>query len=438
VTLRTYRRKELIAACVANAIEWYDFAVFGAMASVLVVVLLPSESAAAGLVTLFAVFASSFLARPVGALLVGRRADRSGRRHALAAMILLMSVATAAMGLLPPWSAAGALAPFSLLALRLTQGFASGGEISTSIPFLLESAPFRRWGFYSGWHTATMAGGLASGIAVAALMSATLSAEALQSWGWRVVFLLALPLGVVGLYVRLRLNDTPSFERFTAPRETPSLRYVWRHHGPTIRTGFVLVSVLSATFNLWFVFLPAHLVAEGTHPLSEALGCAAGGLLAAGLAAPALGLLSDRVGRRPLLVVATSSLCLLALPLYTLATQPTWWALLLADVAIGVILGGLVISAYLAERFPVELRATGIGLSYGVGTAVIGGTAALVGSVLAQAGWFGAIPVYLIVLAGAGLVATLRAPTILTAQEATLLRAAVAADTARPVVGDAR
>ncbi|MDX6301335.1 MAG: transporter, family, proline/betaine transporter [Nocardioidaceae bacterium] len=418
--MRTYRRRELVSACVANAIEWYDFAVFGAVASVLVVVLLPPQPAPAGLVTLFAVFASSFLTRPVGALLIGRRADRLGRRHALAAMILLMTGATAAMALLPSWSAVGVLAPLCLLALRLTQGFASGGEISSSIPFLLESAPRQRWGLYSGWHTATIASGLASGIAVAGLLSATLSTEALRSWGWRVAFLLALPLGVVGLYVRLRLNDTPGFEASTASREAPGLRDVWRLHGSTIRTGFVLVSVLSAAFNMWFIFLPSHLAEEGTHSLAVALSCAAGGLLAAAMAAPALGLWSDRLGRRPLLIIAGSCLCLLALPLYGLANQRPWWALLLADVGMGVILGGLVIGAYLAERLPVGVRATGIGLSFGLATAVVGGTAALVGSVLARAGWSAGIPVYLVVLAGSGLIATVRAPVALPDHQTTV------------------
>jgi MHS family proline/betaine transporter-like MFS transporter len=409
--VRTSRRRRIVAACLANGIEWYDFAVFGAMAPVLVVVLLPPQSRDAGLVTLFAVFASSFVARPIGAMLVGRRADRRGRRHALAAMILLMTGATAAMGLLPPWSSVGSLAPVALLALRLAQGFSSGGEISSSIPFLLESAPDRRWGLYSGWHTATMAGGLASGIAVAGLITASLSTESLQTWGWRIAFLLALPLGVVGLYLRLRLDDFPSSGGLTAPLGAPpTLRHMWRHHGATIRSGFALVSVLSGTFNLWFVFLPAHMAVEGTHPLPVALGCAASGLVSAAVAAPLLGLRSDRVGRRPVLVVATGSLCVLALPLYAMAMQPSWVALLVADVTIGLVLGGLVVSAYLAEGFPVEARATGVGLTYGLATAIVGGTAALVGSVLASAGWSAGIPVYLMVIAGFGLLAIMRAP----------------------------
>jgi MFS transporter, MHS family, proline/betaine transporter len=421
--VRTYRRRELVAVCVANAIEWYDFAVFGAMASILVAVLLPPERRDAGLVVLFAVFAASFLARPIGAMLVARHADQLGRRHALAAMILLMSGATAAMGLLPPWSAVGVVSPVALLALRLAQGFSSGGEISTSIPFLLESAPRHRWGYYSGWHTATMAVGLCGGIGVAWLLSAGLSTEALHTWGWRIAFLLALPLGFVGLYVRARLRESPSFGTADVLRETPTVGQVWRHHGTTIRTGFVLVSVLSATFNLWFIFLPAHLAAQGTHRLSGALGCAAAGLLSAGLTAPLTGLVSDRVGRRPLLIAATSTLCVLTVPLYAVTLQRSWLGLLLADVTMGLVLGGLVVSAHLAERFPVDARATGIGLTYGLATAVVGGTAALVGSALARAGWSVGIPVYLTVLAGSGLVATLRAPRELPVEASTLLHA---------------
>ena len=142
---------------------------------------------------------------------------------------------------------------------------------------------------------------------------------------------------------------------------------------------------------MWFAFLPAHLVAEGIHPLPVALGCAAAGLVACAVSAPLLGRLSDRIGRRPLLIAGNAILCLLVVPMYAMARQGSLWALLAADILVGAVLGTLVISAHLSERFPVEMRATGIAVTYGLATAIVGGTAPLVGSLLA-AGWL--LPAY--------------------------------------------
>ena len=306
-TSRTVRaRRAVITTCLANAIEWYDFAIYGALASVLATVLLSPHAESGALTVIFAVFSTSFLARPLGSLLIGVHADRFGRQRALAAMILLMASATAAIGLLPPWSAIGVAAPACLVILRIVQGFSSGGEISTSIAFLVESAGPRRWGWYTGWHLASVGFGIAGGLAVAAALSGVLATDDLERWGWRIPFLIAVPLGLIGLVIRRRLDETPAFLAAANVLSPTTLRKVWRGYRPAVWTGLVLAGTLAGTFNIWFVFLPAHLVAERAHGLSVALTCAVPGLVAAGVAAPLLGRLSDRIGRRPVLLAANS------------------------------------------------------------------------------------------------------------------------------------
>ena len=220
-------------------------------------------------------------------------------------------------------------------------------------------------------------------------------------------FLFALPLGLVGLYLRVRLDETPEFA--AATRQPRPFRAVLADHGPTVRAGFVLVGILSGTFNMWFVFLPAYLDDEGSHELPVALACAAVGLLAAAVAAPTIGALSDRVGRHRVLVTGGVALCVLPVPLFAAATDGSTVLLLLADVVLGATLGTLVVGAYLAERLPVSVRATGIALSAGWATAILGGLAPLLGSVLHRAGADLGVPLFVVALAAAGVLVLLRA-----------------------------
>jgi MFS transporter, MHS family, proline/betaine transporter len=401
--------RNVVIACLASTIEWYDFAVYGALASVLAQVLMPPGTGTAGLVAVFAVFATSFIARPFGTVLVGLRADRFGRRPALVAMIVLMSLSTAAIGLLPTWSAAGVAVPVALVLLRFVQGFSSGGGLSSSLPLVVESSRPQRWGLYGGWHTASVFAGIALGTGVAGLLSAAVSDEAMSSWGWRIPFLVALPLGLVGLYGKARLLESQAFARQSPRREPISVRSVWTVHAGAVRRGFVLVGVLAGTMNLWFVFLPAYIVASEIHPLPVALACAGAGLVSATVAAPLFGRASDRVGRRPFLMGGNAVLCVVAFPMYAIATQGSTVTLLVADMVVGIALGALVVGAHVAEQFPVAARATGIALTFGLATALIGGTAPLLGSVLARAGVPAGIAAYIMVLAVAGILVARRA-----------------------------
>jgi len=371
------RRRALAAGCVGNLVEWYDFALYGAFATLLAATFFPGTDPAGGLLAAFAVFGVAFLARPAGALVFAHYGDRLGRRRVLAVTILLMAVVTAAIGLLPGYDAVGWLAPALLILLRAGQGVAVGGEYGGSAAFVVEYAPADRRGWYGGWQWATVALGLAAGVAAAALLSATLDGPALRAWGWRLAFLLALPLGLVGLYIRLRIEETPGFrvvQRLGATARAP-LADTLRTARHEVVVGFGIVAAVTATFNIVFVFLPSHLATTGRAPLARSLTAALVGLLLAAAAAPIAGRLSDRVGRRPLLVAGVVALLVLTVPVTALLLRGEPGSLLLGYALLGVALGMLVPSTFLAELFPTRLRYSGLSLTYGLASAVFGGTA---------------------------------------------------------------
>jgi len=372
--------RALIGGCLGNAAEWYDFAVYGAFATVLAATFFPTGGRAA-LAATFAIFAMSFFARPIGATIVGRWSDRFGRRPLLSRTIAVMSFATAGIGLLPTWSMVGAAAPVALLLLRLAQGFSAGGEVASSVPFLLESAPERQRGWYGGWHLASITLGMAGGYGAATLLSVVLGRAALLEWGWRLAFLVAVPLGVTARHIRRRLTETSLFEAVRGPSAPRLIRDVLRGRGARAGRGFVLVAAVSVTFNVWFVFLPSYLVASGTVSLTQTLGICAAGLLTAAAIAPMMGRLSDLIGRRTVLVAGTAAVAAFAVPGFTLA-RASALGLLASDVVMGGLIGALAVTAFIGELFPTAVRATGVALTYGVASAVFGGTAPLVATLM--------------------------------------------------------
>jgi len=400
-------RRALVAACAGNAVEWYDFALFVGSATVFAAVLTPGGWA--GFTAVFAVFATSCLFRPLGSLIIGARADRGGRQPMLAATILLMAVATFAIGLLPTWSMIGLAAPLCLLGLRAAQAFSAGGEIGVAVAYLSEFSPTGRRGRSGGWYISTVALGLALGLGATASVAAVLDPAVLQAWGWRIPFLLALPLGLVGVYLRRKLGESPSYlATVPLPRVRPG--DVLRENLPAIRRCFLLGGAFSAAFNVWFMFLPSYVTATGASSLTRSLSCALVGLLTAAIAAPIFGRWSDRIGRRPVLLGASAALALAATPLYLWMLGGSAAALLAGNVVLGVIMAAFVLPAFLAEQFPVRVRATGIGLAYGVSSAVIGGTAPVLATVLSRQASAVLVPLYLAAWAIAALVAVLRSP----------------------------
>ena len=379
--------RALVAGGIGNVVEWYDFAVYGAFATVVATTYFPGADPLAGLSASFAVFATAFLARPVGALVFGRLGDRVGRRQVLVVVIVLMAAATAGIGLLPGPASIGVLAPVLLVVLRSAQGLSVGGEAASATAFVVEYAPEGRRGWYGSWLWSTLALGVAGGIGAAVLLARVFPRPVLEDWGWRLAFLVALPLGLVGLYLRLRLDETPRFravERAGAVARRPLADTLGGHRGRLL-LGLAPVAAASLTFNLFFFYLPGYLATALGIPLPRTLAGALAGLLLVAVAAPALGRLSDRVGRRPLLVTGTVGLLLVVLPAFLLIRRGGPAALTVGYVLVALPLSCLVIvPSYLAELFPTRVRSSALAISYGLGTALFGGTAPLVATLLVR------------------------------------------------------
>lgn len=228
------RRKAVVAACIGNFIEYYDFVIYGYYATVIAQLFFPSKSQTLSLLLTFATYALSYAARPLGALIFGFIGDRYGRRAPLTVAIMLIAVCTTLVGVMPTYQSIGVAAPILLTLARLLQGVSVGGEYGGALAYISEYAPDNRRGLYTGWQTFTIGLSLVVGAGVASLLTGVLSPAQLDKWGWRLPFLVGLPLGLVGLYMRLRLEETPHFEALQSHLEVEKaplrtgVRQTWR------------------------------------------------------------------------------------------------------------------------------------------------------------------------------------------------------------------
>ena len=406
-------RRAIAAACVGNAVEWYDFAIYGALATVVGVVFFPANDLATALSAAFAVYGTALIVRPLGALAFGRLGDTRGRRTVLVTVILLMTGATAGVGLLPGYAAIGLLAPIALVLLRATQGLAAGGELGAAAVFIIENARSSRRGQAGSWQTATMAVGIGTGMGVAGGLSYLFGEVGGWAGWWRIAFLFALPLGLIGLYLRRRVAET---EQFVVLRTTSRLldhpaRELWQRHKAQVLRGFCLIAAGSLAFNTFFIFLPNSLIARHGADLSPTLLLTAGSLTAAALAALALGRVSDRVGRRPVAIGSCVALVILAIPTTVVASRGSPAALVIAQILIGIPTVGILSIAMLAEAFPAPVRSTGVALTAGIATALIGGTAPWIDHILVTVTGIEAAPgVYVAAIGGLAVAALWRWP----------------------------
>ncbi|MFG2488534.1 MFS transporter [Streptomyces virginiae] len=378
-------RRALVAGSVGNFIEWYEFGIYGYFATVIAAQFFTPAggSEVEGLVKAYASFALAFFFRPVGAAVFGRFGDRVGRRPALVLVVCLMTGATAMIGLLPTYASIGPAAPWLLTLLRILQGLSAGGEFGGAVAVMTECAPPGRRGLYGAWQSFTVALGLLAGATVAVALASVLTASQLHGWGWRVPFLLTLPLGLLALRLRLRLPAEGPSARARSGRPAPGPPR--RRPRETVRAvvlGVGRVMGWSAAGYTFLVVLPSYLQSTlGTSFQRALLGTVLANLGFAASILPA-GRLSDRIGRRTVMVAGALLTAVLALPLLQLVQDPDGpayakgAALFAAGAGVGLMAGPG--PAMLAEMFPARVRCTGLGLAYALSNAVFSGCAGLI------------------------------------------------------------
>lgn len=381
-------RRALVAGSVGNFIEWYEFGVYGYLATIIAgnFFTLEGQTGMTGLLLTYASFALAFFCRPVGAIIFGRIGDRIGRKPTLIAVVLLMTLATAIIGLLPTYAQIGVAAPLLLTLMRMFQGLFAGGEFGGAVSLMTEFAPKGKRGIYGAWQSFTVSLGLLTGVALVAILVQTLPEAQMKDWGWRIPFLLALPMGLVALYLRLKLDETPNFvaSKKTGPKaqKTAAEKASAVATAKAIALGIGRMMGWSAGGYTFLVVMPSYLQTSLHATFLQALVATVLANVGFALAILPSGWLSDKIGRKKVMMIAVFAVIVLSFPLLHLLQNSEsrllakGIAVLIAGATIGMIAGPG--PAMLAEMFPTRVRYTGLGLSYSLSNAVFSGCAGLI------------------------------------------------------------
>lgn len=403
---------QIAAAVIGNALEWYDFIVFGFFTVVIARLFFPSDSQYASLLLTTGTFGVGFFMRPVGGILLGIYADRRGRKAALLMVITLMTVAIAMIAFAPTYAAIGIGAPLIMVVARLLQGFSAGGEFASATAFLIESAPAGRRGLYGSWQMVGQGLAVLLGAILGTLLTHSLTPETLDSWGWRIPFLFGLIIGPVGLYIRRNLDETSAFlqsHRSSAGQQGSGSVLISHVKEMVVCLGMVVSGTIS--FYVILIYIPTFARTQLHLPLDQAFLAQSIGLACEVVLIPICGALSDFVGRKPVMIAALVLDLLVTYPLFSwVSASPSFGALLTMQIILcglfGVFNGP--ISTALAEQFPTRVRSTALAIAYNIAVMLFGGFAQFFVTWLIQATGTPIAPAYYLMFGAAvGLLAAL-------------------------------
>lgn len=405
---RSELRKIVFGGSAGVFVEFFDYGVYGFFATTIAAVFFPPEAPTAGIIMTWGIFALTFLLRPLGGVVIGAFADRIGRRSALVLSLMLVSGSTAAIGLIPGFATIGYAAPILLLACRLVQGFSAGGEVASAFSFVAENAPNARRGFYTSLPQFGSYCAMLLGTSLGVVLANFLPGGALEAWAWRIPFLVALPLGILGVWIRRALDETLIYAQAKAQGRTSErpLAATVRDRATLRKVLYAIVLALlnSSGYYILFSYMPAYLNKSLGFTAGQGLTVTAISVIVMLIGIPTMGKLSDRFGRRPILIGSAVASAVLAIPGYALMAQGSLGLAILGSVLMAAAFAGHagIISVTLVELFPTHVRGTAYSLGYNISTAIFGGAAPLVMTALITATGIASIPAYYVVLTAIG------------------------------------
>lgn len=376
-----YLRRVILSCMVGNALEWYDFALYGYFATTLGQLFFPKFSMFASLMATFGIFAAGFIMRPLGGIIFGHIGDKIGRKNALLWSIYLMAIPTTLIGLLPTYAQIGWLAPLLLTFIRLAQGLSMGGEFTGSMIFVVEHAQTGNRGLYGSWVVLSLLLGILVGSATATATCYFLSQEDLLNWGWRIPFLLSIMGGFIGTIMRRTVHEPEQFTKAKEHHKDHSAPIVelFKFHFKTILYIIIIELTLSIGFYLIVTFINNFLTALLHVNIVTSLMMTTLSMIGMGIAIPISGWLSDRIGRKAVLIPSALAFTFFAYPLF-IALEGSMMVALFAQIALSFIMGSFFapIPATLVELFPISVRYSGISIAHSLSMAIFGGSAPMI------------------------------------------------------------
>lgn len=371
--------RAVVAGAIGNVMEWYDFGIYGYFAPIISTLFFPYKDPLISLLITFAVFGVGFVMRPLGGFIFGHYGDRVGRKNALSITMIMMGFATFIIGVLPTHEKIGILAPILLTLCRLIQGFSAGGEWIGSTSFIVEYAKESKRGFIGSWQMFSVGVGLLLGSGMGVLVANSLSKEAVNTWGWRLPFLLGIVIAFVGFYLRSKIEETPRFKEVESAQETsksPLIETLKHYPREIVLTlGFTVNWTIS--YYIGLNYMPTYVSKIVNFPLSLTMISNTIGLVFFLALVPLMGALSDRIGRRPLLLASCAGFALFSYPLFMLLNKGTFASIIFVQLVFAFLeaLFSGPGAAALAEIFPTKVRYSALSIGYNTGVVIFGGMA---------------------------------------------------------------